>query len=238
MPRVSEARARKKAAAAAVASRKRPAQALVELALLLPVLLIMLLGMIDLGRGLVFGVSVQQGAREAARIGAAAALDTTVTDAVVLQRFIAASAPALAGCGPTLSSAQQCGGGTWTFSIKLTPPAGSPSYSSIAAKHLLEGVYAADKTKLVDNPYWSADYVGAGPYKVQSFERGGGPIILQAFDAYIVDGLVNGTAQFVLTLGRDVRHVETGKVQNYMVGFFGGVAVLAAVVFVLVTVVK
>ena len=52
MPRVSEARARKKAAAAAVASRKRPAQALVELALLLPVLLIMLLGMIDLGRGL------------------------------------------------------------------------------------------------------------------------------------------------------------------------------------------
>ena len=133
MPRVSEARARKKAAAAAVASRKRPAQALVELALLLPVLLIMLLGMIDLGRGLVFGVSVQQGAREAARIGAAAALDTPVTDAVVLQRFIAASAPALVGCGPTLDSAQQCGGGTWTFSIKLTPPAGSPSYSSIAA---------------------------------------------------------------------------------------------------------
>src|SRR6266704_2793055 len=62
--------------------------------------------------------------------------------------------------------------------------------------------------------------------------------IEQAFDTYVVDGLVNGTAQFVLTLGRDVRHVETGRVQNYMVGFFGGVAVLAAVVFVLVTVVK
>src|SRR5207253_1416272 len=42
----------------------------------------------------------------------------------------------------------------------------------------------------------------------------------------------------VLSLGRDVRHVETGRVQTYMVGFFGGVAVLAAVVFVLVTVVK
>src|SRR6266480_1645916 len=62
--------------------------------------------------------------------------------------------------------------------------------------------------------------------------------IEQAFDTYVVDGLVNGTAQFVLTLGRDVRHVETGRVQNYMVGFFGGVAVLAAVVFVLATVVK
>ncbi len=62
--------------------------------------------------------------------------------------------------------------------------------------------------------------------------------IEQAFDTYVVDGLVNGTAQFVLTLGRDVRHVETGRVQTYMVGFFGGVAVLAAVVFVLATVVK
>src|SRR6266516_4835839 len=60
--------------------------------------------------------------------------------------------------------------------------------------------------------------------------------IEQAFDTYVVDGLVNGTAQFVLTLGRDVRHVETGRVQTYMVGFFGGVAVLAAVVFVLATV--
>jgi len=62
--------------------------------------------------------------------------------------------------------------------------------------------------------------------------------IEQAFDAYVVDGLVNGTARFVLTLGRDIRYVETGRVQTYMVGIFGGVAVLAAVVFVLVTVVK
>src|SRR5579859_4923941 len=60
----------------------------------------------------------------------------------------------------------------------------------------------------------------------------------QAFDTYIIDGIVNGAARLVLTVGRDVRHVETGKVQSYMVGFFGGVAVLAAVVFVLVTFVK
>jgi hypothetical protein len=33
----------------------------------------------------------------------------------------------------------------------------------------------------------------------------------------------------------DLRHIETGKVQSYMVGFFGGVAILAAVVIVLVT---
>ena len=60
----------------------------------------------------------------------------------------------------------------------------------------------------------------------------------QAFDAYIVDGLVNGTARLVTTFGRDLRHVETGKVQSYMVGFFGGVAILAAIVIVLVNVMK
>jgi len=60
----------------------------------------------------------------------------------------------------------------------------------------------------------------------------------QAFDAYVVDGLVNGVSRLVLTAGRDLRYVETGKVQAYMAAFFGGVAILIAVVFVLVSFVK
>jgi NADH-quinone oxidoreductase subunit L len=55
----------------------------------------------------------------------------------------------------------------------------------------------------------------------------------QAFDAYVVDGIVNGVARLVTLVGGGVRHVETGRVQSYMVGFFGGIAVLAVVVFVL-----
>ncbi|HZU69312.1 MAG TPA: NADH-quinone oxidoreductase subunit L [Ktedonobacteraceae bacterium] len=62
--------------------------------------------------------------------------------------------------------------------------------------------------------------------------------IEQAFDMYIVDGLVNGVAQVVTLFGRDLRHTETGRVQAYMIGFFGGVAVLAIVVIALVTYVK
>lgn len=62
--------------------------------------------------------------------------------------------------------------------------------------------------------------------------------IEQAFDTYIVDGLVNGVAQLVTVLGRDTRRVETGRVQAYMVGFFGGVAVLAILVFALVLFMK
>ena len=62
--------------------------------------------------------------------------------------------------------------------------------------------------------------------------------ISQAFDTYVIDGIVNGVARLITTIGRDVRHVETGRVQTYMIGFFGGVAVLAILVFALVTFVK
>ena len=58
--------------------------------------------------------------------------------------------------------------------------------------------------------------------------------IEQAFDAYVVDGIVNGVARLVTSLGRDIRYTETGRVQSYMVGFFGGVAVLAILAFVMV----
>src|SRR5579885_1454780 len=59
-----------------------------------------------------------------------------------------------------------------------------------------------------------------------------------AFDTYVVDGIGNGVAALVSGVGRDLRHVETGRVQAYMIGFFGGVAVLAILVFVLVTFVQ
>jgi NADH-quinone oxidoreductase subunit L len=57
--------------------------------------------------------------------------------------------------------------------------------------------------------------------------------VAAAFDRFVVDGLVNGVAKVVTGLGSGLRHVETGKVQSYMYGFFSGVAVLAVVVFVL-----
>lgn len=60
----------------------------------------------------------------------------------------------------------------------------------------------------------------------------------QAFDTYVIDGVVNGVARLITIFGRDVRHVETGRVQAYMIGFFGGVAVLAILVFALVAFVK
>ena len=62
--------------------------------------------------------------------------------------------------------------------------------------------------------------------------------VAQAFDAYVIDGIVNGVAGLVTFFGRDMRQVETGRVQSYMIGFFGGAAVLTVIVIVLVTFVK
>ncbi|GCF06651.1 NADH-quinone oxidoreductase subunit L [Dictyobacter arantiisoli] len=59
--------------------------------------------------------------------------------------------------------------------------------------------------------------------------------LAQAFDRYIVDGIVNGVASGVTGTGSGIRRLETGRVQSYMIGFFGGVAVLAVVFVVLIT---
>jgi proton-translocating NADH-quinone oxidoreductase chain L len=58
--------------------------------------------------------------------------------------------------------------------------------------------------------------------------------LAQLFDAYVVDGVVNGVAWLVTGFGGGLRRLETGRVQSYMIGFFGGVAILAVLVFVLV----
>lgn len=78
------------------------------------------------------------------------------------------------------------------------------------------------KFYLDDLYYWLTKYIVLGIASVAA-----------AFDTYIVDGLVNGLGRAVTGLGSGLRHTENGKVQSYMYGFFGGVAVFALVVFVL-----
>ncbi len=79
------------------------------------------------------------------------------------------------------------------------------------------------KFYLDDLYYWLTKYIFLGIAHIAS-----------AFDASIVDGIVNGVATAVTDFGKGLRHTETGKVQSYMYGFFGGVAALAIIVFVLV----
>jgi Flp pilus assembly protein TadG len=125
------------------AKNAHSAQALIEFALIAPIMLVMLLGMIDLGRAFVYGVTAQEGARQAARLAATANYDPSVDDAAVLGRLIAASDPALNGCS-SVTTSQSCGGGTWTLATRLTN--GSSTYSTIAAARSANALAGATVT--------------------------------------------------------------------------------------------
>ena len=60
--------------------------------------------------------------------------------------------------------------------------------------------------------------------------------LAQLFDTYVIDGAVNGVAWLINGFGNGLRRVETGRVQSYMIGFFGGLALLSVLIFVLVVV--
>ncbi len=113
-------------------TRRDRGQAVVELAVVLPVLMLLVLGMFDLGRAFTFGVAATQGAREAARYASRLAINSNVSDTTTLQRLIDASAPALQGCSAVQTAQSNCGGGNWTFTLTVTPPGSVTSYSSIA----------------------------------------------------------------------------------------------------------
>jgi Flp pilus assembly protein TadG len=110
----------------------------VEFAFILPVMLIIVLGTIEIGRAFVFGVAVQDGAREAARVAANARLNAGTTDAYIVQRVIDASSPAMLGCtGPASVTSTPvtftCGGGTWTITLAVKPSGSATSYSAFSA---------------------------------------------------------------------------------------------------------
>jgi Flp pilus assembly protein TadG len=110
------------------------AQALVEFSLVLPVVLLMTLGMIDLGRAFVFGVAVQEGTRQAVRVAASTNNPmnaATIANADVLGRLVAGSNPALTGCSASTGS-QTCNGATWTFTVAVVGPS-TATYNSVEA---------------------------------------------------------------------------------------------------------
>ena len=50
-------------------------------------------------------------------------------------------------------------------------------------RHLLESVYAENKSTFTDHPYWSTSFVGNGPYRLKEWEVGS-HLTVEAFDGY------------------------------------------------------
>jgi NADH-quinone oxidoreductase subunit L len=55
------------------------------------------------------------------------------------------------------------------------------------------------------------------------------------FDVHVIDGAVNGVARVVQGAGREIRQVQTGRVQNYALGIAAGLIVIAFGFIVAVT---
>ena len=61
------------------------------------------------------------------------------------------------------------------------------------------------------------------------FVRFGGLVAgaLWWFDVHVIDGAVNGVASLTQGAGREIRHIQTGRVQNYALGIAAGLIIMA-----------
>ncbi|MFN8520382.1 MAG: NADH-quinone oxidoreductase subunit L [Chloroflexota bacterium] len=55
------------------------------------------------------------------------------------------------------------------------------------------------------------------------------------FDVHVIDGAVNGVASLTQKAGDELRHAQTGRVQNYALGIAGGLIVIAASLILVTT---
>ena len=51
--------------------------------------------------------------------------------------------------------------------------------------------------------------------------------VLWWFDVRVIDGTVNGIGDLTQSTGRGIRHIQTGRVQNYALGIAAGLIVMA-----------
>jgi hypothetical protein len=125
--------------------RKQRSQALIEFALVSPVLLLLLFGVIDLGRAIFFYVTINHAAREGARVAvrASSALPTG-TDVLDAVRGQMQGAPVSAPCpqGP-ISSSTPPSNSAWVYVTEPNPPSG---VQATPPPNAPGGEYAANAT--------------------------------------------------------------------------------------------
>ena len=53
--------------------------------------------------------------------------------------------------------------------------------------------------------------------------------VIGKFDNIVIDGMVNGVATLVIVWGRQFRRIQTGRIQNYLLGFVAVALILMVV---------
>jgi peptide/nickel transport system substrate-binding protein len=69
--------------------------------------------------------------------------------------------------------------------IDVNTVLGGEYQGGVLPRHLLEEAYLRDKASFLDLPYWTSEFVGAGPYQVREWLPGVG-MRLEAFDSYVL----------------------------------------------------
>ena len=95
--------------------------------------------------------------------------------------------------------------------------------------HLYTGIIAGGtKGPIAKAAYWVNQNVldgtvdGAGRTAVQS-----GKLVYEKIDQGVVDGAINASGRTSDAIGEELRHINTGRVQNYAAIMFAGAAILA-----------
>jgi peptide/nickel transport system substrate-binding protein len=60
-----------------------------------------------------------------------------------------------------------------------------PEFAMPLPKHILENAYRSDKASFTELPYWTSEFIGTGPYRVDEYVQGG-HLILHAYDQFVL----------------------------------------------------
>jgi len=113
-----------------------------------------------------------------------------------------------------------------------------PLFEAIQNKYWVDEIYQATviawalrlRLILSDMDRWVVDGIVNGA----SVAARGAAWVTGAIDHYLVDGVVNFVAEGTLKAGAKLRTVQTGRIQSYVYGLLGGVAVLSIIQYFLV----
>jgi peptide/nickel transport system substrate-binding protein len=93
---------------------------------------------------------------------------------------------------------------------------GTASFALPMPRHLLEATYEGNKAAFLDLPYWSHEYIGLGPFRLQSWARGSS-ITLAASDDYVLGRpkIDEIEARFIPDANTIMSNVLAGQVDLY-----------------------
>jgi peptide/nickel transport system substrate-binding protein len=58
-------------------------------------------------------------------------------------------------------------------------------YMAPLPRHLIEAMYLTEKERFINGPHWRDEYVGSGPYRVESWQQGA-EMVLRAFPGFVL----------------------------------------------------